>query len=73
MGYRYGERRYGQGLYSAWPDQWRLLACRNDQWAPAAPASPANSLASPFLAEALGAPPPKPPSPSAARFQRIAR
>lgn len=70
MGYRFGERRYGQGLYSRWPDQWRLLHCQTNQWLPEAPASPANSLASPFLAEALGAPPPPRPR---GRFQRVPR
>lgn len=34
MGYRFGERRYSEGLYSRWPDWWHDKACENDAWAP---------------------------------------
>lgn len=33
MGYRYGERRYSEGLYSRWPDWWHDKTCVNDAWA----------------------------------------
>lgn len=33
MGYRYGMRRYSQGLYSRWPDHWQAKVCVNDVWA----------------------------------------
>lgn len=33
MGYRYGERKYSEGLYSRWPDWWRDKSCENGVWA----------------------------------------
>lgn len=33
MGYRYGEHKYGEGLYSRWPDWWHTKDCLNDEWA----------------------------------------
>jgi hypothetical protein len=32
MGYRYGEHRYSEGLYSRWPDWWHAKDCVNDIW-----------------------------------------
>ena len=33
MGYRYGERKYSEGLYSRWPDQWHDKVCtQDDSW-----------------------------------------
>ena len=32
MGYRYGERKYSEGLYSRWPDWWRDKTCAHEQW-----------------------------------------
>ena len=33
MGYRYGERKYSEGLYSRWPDHWHDKVCDQDKWA----------------------------------------
>jgi hypothetical protein len=53
MGYRFGEHRYGEGLYSRWPDWWHDkgvpgrcvddASCAPPTWAPVAP--PANAWA----------------------------
>lgn len=32
MGYIYGERKYGQGRYSAWPGAWHNRHCDRDEW-----------------------------------------
>jgi hypothetical protein len=32
MGYRYGEHRYGEGLYSRWPDWWHDKSCLGEEW-----------------------------------------
>ena len=40
MGFRFGERKYSEGLYSRWPDWWRNRACLNDVWDQAACAPP---------------------------------
>ena len=32
MGYRYGERKYSEGLYSRWPDWWRDRMCGEEDW-----------------------------------------
>jgi hypothetical protein len=32
VGYRYGEHRYSEGLYSRWPDWWHDKACANELW-----------------------------------------
>jgi hypothetical protein len=36
MGYRYGEHKYGEGLYSRWPDWWHEKTCVKDEWEPLA-------------------------------------
>lgn len=33
MGFRYGEHRYSEGLYSRWPDWWHDKRCLQDEWA----------------------------------------
>lgn len=32
MGFRYGEHKYSEGLYSRWPDWWHAKDCLNDLW-----------------------------------------
>jgi len=32
VGYRYGEHKYGERLYSRWPDWWHDKACENERW-----------------------------------------
>lgn len=32
MGYRYGEHKYSEGLYSRWPDWWHDKRCRLKGW-----------------------------------------
>lgn len=34
MGYRYGEHKYGEGLYSRWPDWWHDRLCLTEIWTP---------------------------------------
>lgn len=35
MGYRYGTRRYGEGLFSSWPNAWQVNTCEAGQnWTP---------------------------------------
>lgn len=52
MGFRFGERKYGEGLYSRWPDDWRdqppvpppfwqVKACEPKIWAPPTQPPPA--------------------------------
>ena len=73
MGYRYGERHYGEGLYSRWPDWWHGRVCEEERWTvtPCAPpaweAPPAQSggwrPVTPELNIWLPVPPPgKPPA-----------
>lgn len=32
MGYKFGRHKYGEGLYSRWPDWWEQKECENDEW-----------------------------------------
>lgn len=40
MGYVYGTRKYGEGLYSRWPDHWRANVCKVEGWQSKACAQP---------------------------------
>ena len=33
MGYKYGRHKYGEHLYSRWPDWWDPKTCLQDEWA----------------------------------------